>query len=420
MSEQAWERLKQDGVTRRAMLRWSARMGVGAAGIALVGCGDDDDDAPAQQDEPEPTPTPRDDDQAEAEATADDEGAAAEAPGDDGATEDETPQMAQSIVVREVVLAGNAGSVLLANVSQEAVSLAGWFVCQRPSYWPLPDVEMAPGSELRLFAGAGEDGPDIYAGGGFGALGDSGEFALYRSAMFDDASQMVAYVGWGNGGGRVGVARQAGLWGDANVQASMGQVLRRGDGAAFAEAYTVADMPAAEMPPADEMPSEETPAGAVEVGGPNDFGPVVITRVYFDGNDMIELTNYGDADHSLDGYYLCQFPDYWPFPEGTAIPAGERLLINVGQGTSAPGLLFANGGAGSLNAAQGELGLYRSSGFGDPSEIASYLAWNGAGMRLGVAQEAGIFAEPIAVSEGDVVGYQGGGASDPARYAAVE
>ncbi len=43
-----WERLRSRGLSRRALLRASARAGVGAAGLALVGCGDDDDDdAPA-------------------------------------------------------------------------------------------------------------------------------------------------------------------------------------------------------------------------------------------------------------------------------------------------------------------------------------------------------------------------------------
>ena len=56
-----WTRLSRKHLTRRALLRSSARAGVGAAGLALVGCGDDDDDAqPAatqvqqqQQDQPQ-------------------------------------------------------------------------------------------------------------------------------------------------------------------------------------------------------------------------------------------------------------------------------------------------------------------------------------------------------------------------------
>ncbi len=42
-----WETLRQRKFSRRTMLGASAKAGVGAAGLALVGCGDDDDDAAA-------------------------------------------------------------------------------------------------------------------------------------------------------------------------------------------------------------------------------------------------------------------------------------------------------------------------------------------------------------------------------------
>ena len=43
-----WQRMQRQRLTRRTLLRSSARAGVGAAGLALVGCGDDDDDAQQQ------------------------------------------------------------------------------------------------------------------------------------------------------------------------------------------------------------------------------------------------------------------------------------------------------------------------------------------------------------------------------------
>ena len=50
-----WTRMKRNRLSRRSLLRASARAGVGAAGLALVGCGDDDDDdqsaAAVQQDQ---------------------------------------------------------------------------------------------------------------------------------------------------------------------------------------------------------------------------------------------------------------------------------------------------------------------------------------------------------------------------------
>ena len=39
-----WQRLRRNRMTRRSLLRASARAGVGATGLALVGCGGDDDD----------------------------------------------------------------------------------------------------------------------------------------------------------------------------------------------------------------------------------------------------------------------------------------------------------------------------------------------------------------------------------------
>jgi len=56
-----WTRMRRTRMSRRQLLRASTRAGVGAAGLALVGCGDDDDDqqaaaqASAQQSQPQQT-----------------------------------------------------------------------------------------------------------------------------------------------------------------------------------------------------------------------------------------------------------------------------------------------------------------------------------------------------------------------------
>ena len=53
MSEQTyWHRVRRSQLSRRTLLSASARAGVGAAGLALVGCGDDDDDSAAVADLP--------------------------------------------------------------------------------------------------------------------------------------------------------------------------------------------------------------------------------------------------------------------------------------------------------------------------------------------------------------------------------
>ena len=47
MSSLSWQHIRRRRLSRRQLLNASARMGVGAAGLALVGCGDDDDDEEA-------------------------------------------------------------------------------------------------------------------------------------------------------------------------------------------------------------------------------------------------------------------------------------------------------------------------------------------------------------------------------------
>ena len=81
-----WSRMKHRNLSRRSLLRASARAGVGAAGLALVGCGDDDDDgqqAAAQGQQAQDQVEQQADQQAQQQqsqtATADEQQAAAQA-----------------------------------------------------------------------------------------------------------------------------------------------------------------------------------------------------------------------------------------------------------------------------------------------------------------------------------------------------
>ena len=55
-----WKRLREQELSRRRLLQAGGRAGLGAAGLALVGCGDDGEDqqqvAQADQDQPQPQP----------------------------------------------------------------------------------------------------------------------------------------------------------------------------------------------------------------------------------------------------------------------------------------------------------------------------------------------------------------------------
>ena len=86
-----WQRMRRTRMSRRTLLRASGRAGVGAAGLALVGCGDDDDDqqtvaqTPArqqQQDQPAQQPQAQDQQQTTADRQAQ-QADQQEAPADD-------------------------------------------------------------------------------------------------------------------------------------------------------------------------------------------------------------------------------------------------------------------------------------------------------------------------------------------------
>ena len=207
-----WEHLRRQRIDRRTLLRTAGRTGVGAAALALVGCGSDDDDdsADAQQ----------------AEQRAEEE------PGDE-------PIAAGGIFIDAVALDGAEGSITLVNTGETPANLDGWFICRRPRYWPLPAVSIGPGERLVVNAGAGEAGDGVlFASGGIGSLGDNGEVALYVQRAFTNADSMIAYVGWGTGGGRKSVAQSAGLWED-DLDASQGQVITRTGQGVGAAAYSV-------------------------------------------------------------------------------------------------------------------------------------------------------------------------------------
>ncbi len=112
-----WTRLRTVRLTRRTMLRASARVGVGATGLALVGCGDDDDAAPAAA---AATQTQADEEQAaeqQAEQVAEQAGAEeqAQAQAEEQAEEEQAAEQAQAVAQVNLdaevrfAIAGDAG-----------------------------------------------------------------------------------------------------------------------------------------------------------------------------------------------------------------------------------------------------------------------------------------------------------------------
>ncbi len=100
-----------------------------------------------------------------------------------------------------------------------------------------------------------------------------------------------------------------------------------------------------------------------------------IVAIDFDSGE-VTIANSGDADVSLDGYFLCNFPSYGQVEAGVSVPAGGTVTVTSPVG---------------LRAEDGELGLYTTDSYSDPSAIAAYVEWGSEGHeRASVAVEAGI------------------------------
>ncbi|HJN92946.1 MAG TPA: ABC transporter substrate-binding protein, partial [Dehalococcoidia bacterium] len=104
MSEkQRWQQLIQTRYSRRTMLGVSAKAGVGAAGLALVGCGDDDDDDEAVADAPV--------DDAPADDAPADDAPADDVPADDEPADDEPADGLDDVQVLNVSMRGETNSL---------------------------------------------------------------------------------------------------------------------------------------------------------------------------------------------------------------------------------------------------------------------------------------------------------------------
>jgi len=111
----------------------------------------------------------------------------------------------------------DSGFIVLRNVGAAEYDLTGHFVCNRPSYVPLPALVLAAGDTVEIETT------------GLGVNAGNGELGVYTSSDFGSSNDIIRYVEWGNAGhGRSGTAIAAGVWvdgdfvdnGEANIQST--------------------------------------------------------------------------------------------------------------------------------------------------------------------------------------------------------
>jgi hypothetical protein len=170
--------------------------------LAVAACGDDDDtpDAAIETEAP-----------AETAAAAEDDGAG------DGSDESVTPvEVTSSDADPDDAAEGSttglkvsgvtfdSGNAFIINDGDAPIDLTGHWICNRPNYSQLPDIELGPGEGIEVAV------QGISPGGG--------EVAIYVSNDFASSDAIVSYVQWGDGGGRSEVAEDAGIWSGPPVE----------------------------------------------------------------------------------------------------------------------------------------------------------------------------------------------------------
>ena len=122
------------------------------------------------------------------------------------------PETGEALVELQIraVRFGDGGGVTIGNVGADDANVAGVFICQSPTHVDLGSV--VDGGTIP--AGGTVEIPAATVGG---LSEDGGEAALYQGNDFTSADAILAYVQWGSGGARAGVAAEAGIWPDADA-----------------------------------------------------------------------------------------------------------------------------------------------------------------------------------------------------------
>jgi hypothetical protein len=135
-----------------------------------------------------------------------------------------TTESSTSSDVRFVITSvslGTLSKVVIENIGGEVGSLGGHWLCQAPSYYELPDVELAPGQAAAISTGGDifVPPPDAIAIDEIASIGilrsTGGEVALYFGADFSSSDDILSYVEWGSPRHTRSVpAVAAGIWPD--------------------------------------------------------------------------------------------------------------------------------------------------------------------------------------------------------------
>lgn len=167
-------------------------------------------------------------------------------------------------------------------------------------------------------------------------------------------------------------------------------------------------LPPATSPPARSTSTSTTTTSTTTTSTtttlpPNAVAEYGLSHVVFGDNPLIIITNWGNAPGTLDGHWLGQGTAFAALPPIELNP-GEQALIGLGD---TPPLVLAGIAAtehlgpvlGGFPVTGGEVGLFSSDDFDEPSSVVAYVAWGTAEQPIAtVAVAAGVWGERTVVT----------------------
>ena len=167
-----------------------------------------------------------------------------------------------------------------------------------------------------------------------------------------------------------------------------------------------ATLPATSTIPPSTVPMASTTTTTTTTTLPRNAAPAFgLSQVVFGDNPSVIITNWGNAQGNLEGYWLGQDAVFEILPAIELNP-GEQVLIGLGPTppTDIAGMAVIEHlgpSLGGFQVASGEVGLFRNDSFEDPASLVAYVAW-GEHPTAEVAIVAELWGETaVATSEED-------------------
>jgi ABC-type transport system substrate-binding protein len=118
-----------------------------------------------------------------------------------------------------------------------------------------------------------------------------------------------------------------------------------------------------------------------------------INEIGLGPDGYVSLTNFTDVPVRLASLVLVQGSDSFELPD-VAVEPGDTVLVAVGDGEGLENVVATDATLGDLAPADGEIALYTSQEFDDPTAMIVYLEWGSTPHDLNpVAIEAGLWLE---------------------------